>query len=136
MWDQLLKGLGGVRTRQVAGKPCQGHLAAVGCDFRVFLIAVCSIPVSACSLPLSWSFDSSSVLLGGLKWSSAGLDVPSALGELRRDTILDPRPPASDLLAPSAVATATGRSSPSAWKRPCCARQRLGRALQTASSGR
>lgn len=40
MWDQLLKGLGGVRTRQVAEKPCQGHLAAAGRDFRVLLRAV------------------------------------------------------------------------------------------------
>lgn len=40
VWDQLLKSLGRVGSRQVAGKPCQGHLAAVGRDFRVLLRAV------------------------------------------------------------------------------------------------
>lgn len=40
VWDELLKGFGRVESRQVKGKPCQGHLAAVGCDFRVLLRAV------------------------------------------------------------------------------------------------
>lgn len=57
------------------------------------------------------------VLLGGAAWSGAGLGVPAALGQHQEILALALPPPAQRRYG-------NGEKQPSAWKRPCCARNR------------